>query len=151
MWRFQIFCLIYWTPLYAPLIKLEQLAFPIKWLNLDVNIKMIFFFSFRNFCFFSLVFAFGFFFFFLFSLLYVVSISSVRLHPHFTPVIDTSISLWIFHLFFQKPILLLLVCGKEILWVFLLPNILRVWCGSKVWRETKWLVYGDNGVWFLFH
>ena len=91
------------------------------------------------------------FFSFLFSLLYVVSISSVRLHPHFTPVIDTSVSLWIFHLFFQKPILLLLVCGKEILWVFLLPNILRVWCGSKVWRETKWLVYGDNGVWFLFH
>ena len=64
MWRFQIFCHIY----YAPLIKLEQLTSPIKCVNLDVNVKMIFFFfSFRNFCFFSLVFAFGFFSFLFFS------------------------------------------------------------------------------------
>ena len=41
MWRFQIFCHIY----YAPLIKLEQLTSPIKCVNLDVNVKMIFFFS----------------------------------------------------------------------------------------------------------
>ena len=73
MWRVQIFCLIYCVPLYAPSIKLEQLASPIKWVTLDVNIKMR--------CFF-------------FSLLYMVSISSVHLHPHFTPVTDTSVSLF---------------------------------------------------------
>ena len=53
-------------------------------------LKLDFYFSlFCSFCFFSRFFCF----FFFFCFFYVVSISSVHLHPHFAPVTGISISL----------------------------------------------------------
>ena len=103
MWWVQIFCLIYYAPLYIPPIKLEQLASPINWVTLDVNVKMRFFFpsstAFVSSLWFLLLVSFGFF----FSLLYVVLISSVHLHHHFTLVTDTSVSLFeSFNCFFKN-------------------------------------------------
>ena len=54
-----------------------------------------------------------------FSLLYVVDVSSVHLHPHFAPITNTS-SLH----------LPMFIC---------------------FYRFLQRLVYGDNGVWFVFH
>ena len=135
----QIFCLISC----APPIKLGQLTYPIKRDNPDVNIKIWPFFFF--FFLFLLSGCSFWFLFFSFSLCgwYLKCSSSSSLCPSYRHILTTSSS--------SSVHLLLLVFGKEIFWIFLLPNVLRVWCESKVWRETKWLVYGDNGVWFLFH
>ena len=109
-------------------------------------LKLDFYFSlFCSFCFFSRFFCF---FFFVFSMwsqsqvfIFILTLLQLQVYP----------SLWNFCSFFLKPIMLLLVYGKEIFCIFSVLNVLRIWCGSKVWRETKWLVYGDNGVWFFFH